>query len=313
MIDPAGPALDALLSWGDVVRRDLPWRRTRDPFAILVAEVMLQQTQVDRVIPRWLRFLERWATPASLAAAGLSDVLVEWSGLGYPRRARNLHLAAGEVVERFAGSLPRDLDALLSLPGVGAYTARAVQVFAFEVDTGVVDTNIARVLARVTGRRLTAREAQALADAAVPPGRSWEHNQTLMDLGATVCRRRPTCEACPIAEWCSWRRDAGESADPAIGSAGASGRQARFEGSDRQLRGRLMAALAVGDVALDDVGRVVALPDDPQRCARVVASLVRDGLVAVVDDGAGGAGGAVRAGSAAMVRLGGAPPAPRPG
>ena len=185
MIDPAGPALDALLSWGDVVRRDLPWRRTRDPFAILVAEVMLQQTQVDRVIPRWLRFLERWATPASLAAAGLSDVLVEWSGLGYPRRARNLHLAAGEVVERFAGSLPRDLDALLSLPGVGAYTARAVQVFAFEVDTGVVDTNIARVLARVTGRRLTAREAQALADAAVPPGRSWEHNQTLMDLGAT--------------------------------------------------------------------------------------------------------------------------------
>jgi A/G-specific adenine glycosylase len=160
----------ALLEWGSACRRDLPWRRTRDPWAVLVAEVMLQQTQVARVVDRWAQFLHRYPTPQVCASAPLAEVLVEWQGLGYPRRARNLWRTAGECCERFGGSVPSDLDDLLSLPGVGPYTARAVQAFAFERDVGVVDTNIARVLARVEGRRLTPAGAQRAADSWVPAG-----------------------------------------------------------------------------------------------------------------------------------------------
>ncbi len=143
MIDPG-----AVLAWGAADLRDLPWRRERDPWRILVAEVMLQQTQADRVVPKWIEFLESFPTAAACARATLADVLRLWQGLGYPRRARNLRDAALLVVERHDGRLPDDLDALLALPGVGPYTARAVLAFAFEHDVAVVDTNIARVLAR---------------------------------------------------------------------------------------------------------------------------------------------------------------------
>ena len=188
--------LDEVLGWGLPRLRDLPWRRTRDPWAILVSEVMLQQTQVSRVIPKWHDFMAAYPTPARRADASLGDVLRLWQGLGYPRRARNLHASAVQILA--LGEFPSTLDAMLQLPGVGNYTARAVLTFAFEADTAVVDTNIARVLARVAGRRLTAKQAQAAADAALPAGDSWAWNQCLMDLGAALCRPgSPSCDACP--------------------------------------------------------------------------------------------------------------------
>ena len=164
--------------------------------AILVSEVMLQQTQVLRVVPKWLAFMQRFPTVEHCAAAPLGDVLRVWQGLGYPRRARNLHAAAAEVAR--LGHFPRSLEALLALPCVGQYTARAVQAFAFEIDAAVVDTNIARVYARVGGRSLTAREVQAAADEAVPKGSGWEWNQCLMELGAVLCRPAPNCGECPV-------------------------------------------------------------------------------------------------------------------
>jgi A/G-specific adenine glycosylase len=264
----------AVLAWGAPRLRDLPWRRTRDPWEVLVSEVMLQQTQVARVIARWPRFLARFPTPHACATASLADVLREWQGLGYPRRARNLHAAATAIVA--AGSFPSDLAGLLALPGVGPYTARAVRAFAFEADAAAVDTNIARVYARLAGRRLTAREVQAHADSAVPAGEAWVWNQCLMDLGALVCRPVPACHECPLMRRCAWHASAG-APDPAIGSAGVSARQARFEGSDRQARGRLMQALSSGPVDASVVAGVMRR--DGATAERLVDSLVADGLV----------------------------------
>lgn len=227
-----------------MVERDLPWRSTRDPWEILVAELMLQQTQVRRVIPSWQLFLETMGTPAACASAGRSAVLRAWEGLGYHRRAVALHQAAVQIVERYGGEVPDELEALHSLPGVGPYTARAVLAFAFEADVAVVDTNVARILSRaVAGRPLTARESQALADRLVTPGRAWAHNQAMLDLGATTCAATPRCAACPLRRSCAWRRRGLEAPDPASTTAGTSRPQARFEGSDRQLRGRILAAL----------------------------------------------------------------------
>ncbi len=236
----------AVLAWGAPRLRDLPWRATRDPWRILVAEVMLQQTQAPRVVPRWLAFGDAYPTPAACAAAPLGDVLRRWQGLGYPRRARNLWEAAGAVVERHGGIVPDDLDALRALPGIGPYTARAVLAFAYERDVAVVDTNIARVLARVAGERLTPRVVQARADALVPAGAGWAWNQMLMDLGATVCRPTPRCDGCPLAVSCAWHVGGHAAPDPAIGSAGVSTRQAPFAGSDRQRRGAVLRALHDG-------------------------------------------------------------------
>ncbi|MEX1104680.1 MAG: A/G-specific adenine glycosylase, partial [Ilumatobacteraceae bacterium] len=228
-----------MLVWGEPRLRDLPWRRTRDPWAILVSEVMLQQTQVPRVMPKWFAFLEAFPTAEACAAASLGDVLRLWQGLGYPRRARNLHACAQRVTD--LGTFPDTLDELLALPGVGQYTARALLAFAFERDAAVVDTNIARVYARVEGRRLTQREVQRMADAVAPAGESWLWNQAIMDLGAVLCRpTSPGCKECPVVALCAWQ---GRGDDPAVGSAGVSGKQARFDGSFRQARGALMKAL----------------------------------------------------------------------
>ena len=283
--EPAGvstTAADALLAWGEPQLRDLPWRAVRDRWQILVAEVMLQQTQVARVAARWARFLGRFPDPKSCAAAPIGAVVAERSGLGYNRRAVYLHRAAETVVERHAGVVPDILGDLLNLPGVGPYTARAVLAFADGADVGIVDTNVARVLARWSGRRLRPTEVQAMADASVPFGLGWTWNQTLLDLGAVVCRaRNPACTDCPIREGCSWR---GRGDDPAVGSAGVGGRQARFEGSDRQGRGRLVATLAEGPVDAEHLPSVMGWRDDPARAQRVAAGLVADGL-AVTDGG----------------------------
>jgi A/G-specific adenine glycosylase len=285
----------AIEQWGAELgsgsrRPELPWRSTRDPWAVLVSEVMAQQTQVARVVPAYQRFLVAFPTPTACAAAPLAAVLRAWAGLGYNRRARNLHRAAVEVVERHGGQVPGTLDDLLGLPGVGSYTARAVLAFAFGADVGVVDTNAGRFLSRaVAGRSMTTAVAQRLVDVMVPGGRGWSFGQALLDLGATVCvAGEPRCHLCPVRRRCRWSATGRRHPDPARGSAGVSTVQSAFVGSDRQGRGRLVAALRLGDLSPDQVPSAMGWTDDPARAARVLDGLLRDGLV--VRD----AGGVVR-------------------
>jgi A/G-specific adenine glycosylase len=265
-----------LLSWWQDHRRDLPWRRTRDPWAVLVSELMLQQTQVPRVLPRYEAFLRRFPTPAGCAAASAGEVVRAWAGLGYNRRAVNLHRAAVAITEVHYGRLPADLDDLLALPGIGPYTARAILAFAFDADVGVLDVNAIRVLARAWGRR-----TQSEADEIVPVGRGWAWNQAVLDLGATVCvKRAPRCERCPILDQCEWHARGRAQPDP----AGPGARQPAFHGSDRQGRGRLVDALRHGPVEAADLAAVMGWPDDPSRAAAVAATLVADGLASVDSD-----------------------------
>ncbi len=279
MVPMSAEISHALLRWADANRRDLPWRRTRDPWAILVSEVMLQQTQVARVLQKYGEFLATYPSASSLAEAPLGDVLVRWSGLGYPRRARNLHACAQTVVNRYGGVVPADLEQLEGLPGVGPYTARAVLTFAYERDVGVLDTNAARILARAaTGRRLAASEAQELADSLVPTGRGWVWNQGILDLGATVCTKRsPSCGVCPLQTICVWQAIGGP--DPAEGSAGVSGRQSRFAGSDREGRGKILRALIDGEKCdLVELALVTGWADNA-RNESVLSDLTREGLI----------------------------------
>jgi A/G-specific adenine glycosylase len=275
-----------VLAWGEQVRRDLPWRRTRDPWAVLVAETMLQQTQVARVVPRYSAFMERFPTVGACAAVEAGEVIRRWSGLGYNGRAVRLHAAARVVAGELGGRFPSTLTELQRLPGIGPYTGRAVLAFAFETDAAVVDTNVARTLARWHGRSLRPAEVQELADAALPAGRAWSWNQSLLDLGATVCTAgRPSCGSCPLTGSCRWRRAGCPPPDPAAGSAHTGSRQSTFEGSDRQGRGRLVRALAAGGVTRQAVAEVMGWPDDSARAERVALTLVRDGLA--VRDGRG--------------------------
>ena len=270
--------VSTLLEWADTQHRDLPWRQTRDPWAILVSEVMSQQTQIERVVPKWKEFLARFPTPDSLASVPLGEVIALWVGLGYNRRARLLHACAVQLVDHHDGALPDQLDGLLALPGIGPYTARAVLAFAFEHDVGVVDTNVGRVLARLGGSSLSYAQAQALADDLVPEGQGWQWNQTILDFGASVCtKRNPTCSGCPLRSNCRWRGSQGP--DPAIGSAGVSAPQSSFEGSDRQGRGRLIRALASGPIRREDIAQTMGWIDDADRVERVLTGLVNDGMV----------------------------------
>ncbi|HUQ39611.1 MAG TPA: A/G-specific adenine glycosylase, partial [Acidimicrobiales bacterium] len=237
-------------------------------------EAMLQQTQVARVVPRYEAFLRRFPDAATCAAATPGEVVRMWDGLGYNRRAVNLHRSAVAIVERHDGRVPADLAALLALPGVGPYTARAVLAFAFEAHHGVLDVNAGRMLARIGGRPLAPREAQRRADELVPTGRVWEWNQAVLDLGATVCiRRHPRCEECPVAAACAWRGQGHPVPDPAATSAAAGRPQSRFEGSDRQLRGRVIAVLRSGPADATEVG------SGDRRTGRILDALVGDGLV----------------------------------
>ena len=276
-----------LIGWWAASGRDLPWRATRDPWAVLVSELMLQQTQVPRVVERWPLFLEQFPSPTACAESPVGDVVRAWAGLGYNRRAVNLHRAARAVVERHGGALPDDLAALLALPGVGPYTARAVLVFAFERDIGLVDTNAGRFVARAgAGRALAAREAQVAADGLVPEGMGWAWGSAVFDLGALVCRRRvPVCSSCPVVGSCAWARAGWPEPDPVTGSAGISGGQPPFDGSDRQGRGRLVDALRAGPVPVDRLPSATGWPEDPGRATRAAAGLVRDGLAAWSPDG----------------------------
>jgi A/G-specific adenine glycosylase len=201
---------DGLLAWFRANGRDLPWRRTRDPYKILVSEVMLQQTQVDRVRDYYGRFLKRYPTVQDLAAARPTRVRESWEGLGYYARARNLHAAAKTIVREHGGRFPREMEEAQALPGVGRYTAGAVVSFAYGEPAPILDTNVRRVLSRIFVRRRPAsvgrldRRLWALAEAAIPQDEAWAFNQALMDFGATVCAARaPKCPACPLREICA--------------------------------------------------------------------------------------------------------------
>lgn len=273
---------DAVLAWFAAHGRDLPWRRTRDPYAILVAETMLQQTQVDRVIPRWERFLARFPTIATLAAASTGDVLREWSGLGYNCRAVRLHQAAIAVKDRFSGVIPSDSLALRGLPGIGPYTAAAVACFAFEQPVPMVDTNHRRFLGRLllgprVERQPVEAEFAALAASILPEDRPWAWNQALMDIGATICTAAsPACGRCPARSWCA-------SGGTTLAEAPASyvvGRQPRFEGSNRQWRGRIVRRLTEqgSPLSTEALLDLVGGPEDAVQAA--LLQLEQEGLVA---------------------------------
>jgi A/G-specific adenine glycosylase len=267
----------ALLQWARDARRDLPWRHTRDPWAILVSEVMLQQTQVTRVLSRYQAFLARFPTPAACAAAPPAEVIRLWGGLGYNRRALALHHTARVIVDR-GNRFPDTLDGLTALPGVGPYTARAVLAFAFERDVAALDANARRALSRALGKAIT----QEAADALVPAGRGWEWNQGVLDLGAMVCRPHPHCDTCPLAQVgaCAWRASGQEPPDPWPHPRP----QVRFHGSDRQGRGRLVAALRDRHLTWDEVPAAAGWPDDPHRALTVARSLIKEGLVVAEGD-----------------------------
>jgi A/G-specific adenine glycosylase len=275
-----------LLAWYRSEARPLAWRRTRDPWRILVSEIMLQQTQAARVEPLFRAFVRRFPTPAALAGASRADVLTAWRGLGYNRRAVNLHAAAAAIVERHGGEVPAGLEDLLALPGVGAYTARAVRAFAFGLDSAPVDTNVARVLARaVAGEPLRPAAVQRLADDLVPRGEAAVWSNALMDLGARYCgARAPRCDACPVAAACAWRLETGGlTADPAAPAGPKRRPTARFAGSDRYHRGRLVDALRKGPVKADELAAAADLDEDPSRLVAITDGLLGDGLAEWVD------------------------------
>ncbi|WBU38335.1 A/G-specific adenine glycosylase [Homoserinibacter sp. YIM 151385] len=279
-----------IAAWFRASARDLPWRRAGfSAWGTLVSEFMLQQTQVERVIPRLASWLERWPTPAHLAAEPASEAIRAWDRLGYPRRALALHGAATAIAERYENEVPSDVDELLALPGVGPYTARAVAVFAHGGRHPVVDTNIRRVLARALdgqaepGPPRTRADLERM-DAFLPEDRELSVlvNAGTMELGQTVCTARaPRCGACPIAAACAWR-----TAGYPDYEGPRAPRQARFEGSDRQVRGLVLRALRGSEIPVPREAVAADWPDAAQR-ERAIAGLLRDRLVVETASGLG--------------------------
>ena len=299
-IEPARLASihDALLSWYARQGRDLPWRRTRDPYAILVSEIMLQQTQVERVKPKLAVWLAAFPTFDALAAASVADVIRVWKGLGYNRRAVRLHAIARVVVERFGGVLPDTPAGLRALDGLGPYTSNAVACFAHGAAVPVVDTNVRRVFGRVFAAEIgldppAGRRLEAFAEAVLPHERAYEWNQALMDLGATICTaRNPDHDACPLALQCTGRALLPGRAE-LLRAAERPARYAAatpFEQTTRYFRGRIvdhLRALQPGEWAtLADLGRAIRsdyVPEHEAWLADLVAGLARDGLAATID------------------------------
>jgi A/G-specific adenine glycosylase len=286
---PAPDLARALNEWFADAARPLPWRAAEvSPWAVFVSEFMLQQTQVARVVPRWEAWMERWPTPAALAAEPPAEAVRAWDRLGYPRRALWLHRAAVELVERHGGEVPSDLDDLLALQGIGPYTARAIAVFAFGRRHPVVDTNTRRVIARaVLGQAqpgppstaLDLASMSALLPATDAAARVF--NAAAMELGATVCTARgPRCDECPIAVECAWRRAGYPAYDGPRRRV-----QPRFEGSDRQVRGLVMRELRAAHRPV--IRRELEpLWADAAQLERAIAGLIADGLAADDVDGA---------------------------
>jgi A/G-specific adenine glycosylase len=275
------PIADDVLAWFDANARDLPWRHSDvDAWAVLVSEVMLQQTPVGRVLPVWREWVTRWPTPADLAADTAADAIRAWGRLGYPRRAMRLHACAVAIVERYGGAVPDRLDHLLALPGIGGYTARAVAAFAYGQRHPVVDVNVRRLAARAVSGVAEPRPATTSADLDVVerllpayPSKSARVSAGLMELGALICTaRNPACEQCPLRTACAWvaaGRPAGE---------GPKRRTQGYAGTDRQVRGLILAELrgSATPVPLARVERVWHLAEQRERA---LASLLADGLV----------------------------------
>jgi len=268
-----------VLRWYAAHARDLPWRRPgASPWSVLVSEFMLQQTPVARVLPAHEAWLARWPAPASLAAAAPGDAVRQWGRLGYPRRALRLHATARVLTDQYAGEVPASAPDLAGLPGVGSYTAAAVASFAFGQRHAVLDTNVRRVLGRlVRGEQLPSAGATAaerrLAESLLPaaPPRAARWSVAVMELGALVCTAaRPRCGSCPVARHCAWRlagRPAGPGRPPA----------ARYAGSDRECRGRLLATLRQAAGPVPAARLDAAWPAQDQR-ERALATLIADGL-----------------------------------
>lgn len=294
-----------LLAWFAQHGRDLPWRRTRDPYAVLVSEVMLQQTQVDRVLPKYAEFLERFPTFGVLAAAGVGDVIRAWAPLGYNLRAVRLHRLAQKVAAQHGGTLPADPAILRRMTGIGPYTAAAVDCFAFGSQVAVIDTNVRRVLGRYLLGTPTPlpKDLERLAANSLPEGGAWEWNQALMDLGATICVSQvPRCLLCPLRDGCRAGTE-GLGAKPVVVKA-PSGRIAEepghyqtgaavkrkakmaFAGSTRYYRGRVLNALRAlppGEgISMEALGMRLGLDTGAGQAVLpgLIAGLQRDGLVA---------------------------------
>jgi A/G-specific adenine glycosylase len=295
-VDPAPPLAAAgdstqfagiVIAWFARHARDLPWRRPGfSPWGTLVSEFMLQQTPVVRVIPRLEEWLTRWPEPADLAAEPAGEAVRAWQSLGYPRRALNLHACAVAITERFDGAVPNDVAALLSLPGVGDYTARAVAVFAYGARHPVVDTNIRRVIARAVDgqpdpaapnakRDLPAMEAVLPLDVDA----STRFNAGMMELGALICTARsPKCDLCPLAALCAWRAAGYPATEVARRPP-----QKKYEGSDRQARGAILKLLRATDHPVPSTRVAEAVPNPAQR-GRALTGLLTDGLIVAHTD-----------------------------
>jgi A/G-specific adenine glycosylase len=283
------PYAEPVLAWFARHARDLPWREPgTTPWSVLVSEIMLQQTPVARVVPAHRRWLDRWPTPTALAAEPAGEAIRQWGRLGYPRRALRLHQTATIVTERHGGIVPDDIDALLALPGIGSYTAAAVASFAFGQRHAVLDTNVRRVLARlVTGqpqpRGTPSLAERRMAESLLPaePAVAARWSVAVMELGALVCTAAsPRCTDCPVAAHCAWLAGGRPPESP----QSAQRRVQRYDGTDRQCRGRLLAVLrdGGGPVTQADLDVVWA---DPAQLARALDGLVADGLVDPLPDG----------------------------
>jgi A/G-specific adenine glycosylase len=280
------PYLTPVRRWYDANARDLPWRAAgATPWSVLVSEVMLQQTPVQRVLPAHAAWLARWPTPSALAAATTADAVRQWDRLGYPRRAVRLHAAAQMLVASHEGQVPSSLEHLRSLPGVGSYTAAAVASFAFGQRHAVLDTNVRRVLARLVGGRAQPAASQSAAEVALAESLLPASGQAaarwsvgVMELGALICTAvRPRCGQCPLASQCEWLR---AGCPPAPAPRPAPG----YAGTDRQCRGRLLAVLRAAPGPVPRSVLDAAWHDEGQQ-ARCLAALVADGLVARCADG----------------------------
>jgi A/G-specific adenine glycosylase len=277
---------EPVLAWYARNARDLPWRAAdATPWSVLVSEIMLQQTPVARVLPAHGRWLARWPTPAALAAEPPAEAIRQWGTLGYPRRALRLHETAAILTRRHDGQLPADYQALLALPGIGGYTAAAVASFAFGQRHAVLDTNVRRVFGRlITGQQPSAAAPSAaerrLAESLLPdqPATAARWSVAVMELGALVCTAaRPRCADCPVARHCAWLARGQPAPD--------GGRRAqRYDGTDRQCRGRLLALLRETDVPAYRA-HFDALWPDPLQLERALDGLVADGLVDPLPDG----------------------------
>jgi A/G-specific adenine glycosylase len=275
----------SILDWYDCLGRNLPFRGTKDPYLVLVSEVMAQQTQIGRVGDAWRAFTTTFPSFERLAAASPADVLRAWRGLGYNRRALNLWRAAKVVVDTHGGRLPADVEALERLPGIGPYTARAVAAIAFGARVGAVDTNVRRVLSRSLSGAIdgfSAPELQRVSDASVPIDRPADWTHALMDVGATFCRTtKPLCEACPARRWCRYASDAGSRDQTAVVRSSPKARAAAppFRSSSRWLRGRILDRLREIDGAeWHDLAAPIG-NHDGAAVSRALGLLAAEGLI----------------------------------